>query len=45
VIAQQARRPLRRACADAVIFNDGIAPERLAGLVQALWERWIRPAC
>ena len=40
VIAQQAPRALRRACADAVIFNDGLAPEQLAAEVTALWEHW-----
>ncbi len=43
VIAQQAPRTLRRACADAVIYNEGIAPSQLAEQVQALWSRWIRP--
>ena len=44
VIDQQAPRQLRRACADAVIFNDGIAPEQLAADVQAIWQHWTRPA-
>ena len=40
VIGQQAPRALRRACADAVIFNDGIAPEQLAAEVGAIWQHW-----
>jgi dephospho-CoA kinase len=41
VIAQQAPRRLRRAGADAVIHNDGIALATLAQHVQALWSRWV----
>ncbi len=44
VIAQQATRAQRRACADAVIFNEGITPAQLAEQVGALWQHWIRPA-
>jgi dephospho-CoA kinase len=40
VIAQQAPRARRRACADAVIFNDGIDAASLAAQVQALWRTW-----
>ena len=40
VIASQATRSQRRACADAVIFNDGITPEQLAAHVRAVWQRW-----
>ena len=40
VIASQASRAQRRACADAVIFNDGITPEQLATEVRAVWQRW-----
>jgi len=40
VIASQASRSQRRASADAVIFNDGIAPDQLAADVRALWQRW-----
>ena len=43
VIDQQASRRQRRACADAVLFNDGITPAQLAHQVQALWQHWIRP--
>jgi dephospho-CoA kinase len=43
VIAQQAARTRRRACADAVIFNDGIALEQLECQVHALWQHWTRP--
>lgn len=41
VVAQQASRPLRRAAADAVIFNDGIDPEALAAQVGRLWAYWV----
>ena len=37
VVGQQATRVKRRACADAVIFNDGIALNELAAQVQRLW--------
>lgn len=40
VIAQQASRRARRACADAVIFNDGIGRAELAHNVHALWQGW-----
>lgn len=40
VIAQQAPRALRRACADAIIFNDGIAAAQLAQAVDSLWQHW-----
>ena len=40
VIAQQANRERRRALADAVIHNDGISREALAGEVRALWALW-----
>ena len=40
VIAQQAPRSERRAAADAVIFNDGVNLEALAGDVRSLWTRW-----
>jgi dephospho-CoA kinase len=40
VISQQASREKRRACADAVIFNDGISLIQLKGEVTQLWERW-----
>lgn len=43
VITQQAPRAKRRACADAVIFNDAITPAQLAVQVGALWQRWNRP--
>ena len=41
VVAQQASRALRRAIADAVVFNDGIDPPALEAKVRALWRRWI----
>jgi dephospho-CoA kinase len=40
VIAQQAPRESRLACADAVIRNDGITPSELSAEVDALWARW-----
>jgi len=41
VIDSQAPRALRRACADAVIYNDGISLDELRTQVDALWRRWI----
>jgi dephospho-CoA kinase len=43
VVAQQASRALRRAIADAVVFNDGIGLAALEAQVRALWRRWIAP--
>lgn len=43
VIAQQAARPVRRACADAVIFNDGLSLAELTQHVQALATHWFGP--
>ena len=40
VVAQQASREARRAIADAVLFNEGIALPALEAQVRALWERW-----
>jgi len=40
VIAQQAARKLRRAAADAVIFNESLSLEELGGQVRSLWKRW-----
>ena len=40
VIDQQATRAARRACADAVIFNDGISLDALAERVRMLWNNW-----
>jgi dephospho-CoA kinase len=40
VIAQQATRAARRACADAVIHNDGISREELISQIRALWQGW-----
>jgi dephospho-CoA kinase len=40
VVAQQAARAARRACADAVIFNEAIGLEQLDAEVGALWQRW-----
>jgi len=41
VVAQQASRQRRRACADAVIFNDGLSLTRLADEVLDIWHHWI----
>ena len=40
VLAQQASRAQRRACADAVIFNDAIGPDQLADEVRSVWQQW-----
>jgi dephospho-CoA kinase len=40
VIAQQTPRNVRRAIADAVIFNDGLSLVALQAQVQALWLHW-----
>ena len=39
-MAQQTPRAARRAIADAVIFNDGLALDALQAQVQALWQHW-----
>ena len=43
VIAQQAPRRLRRAAADAVIFNESLSLEELGAEVRSLWKRWVPP--
>ena len=40
VIAQQASRSQRRACADAIIFNDAIDLRQLGDAVGSLWQAW-----
>jgi dephospho-CoA kinase len=40
VIAQQADRRLRRAAADAVIFNETMSLAELSAEVRGLWELW-----
>lgn len=40
VMSQQTSRGARRAIADAVIFNDGVAPDALQAQVQTLWQHW-----
>lgn len=40
VIAQQATRAARRACADAVIFNEHLSPAGLDRAVHDLWDHW-----
>jgi dephospho-CoA kinase len=44
VIAQQATRATRRACADAVIYNDSLSLEQLALEVDALCRHWLKTA-
>ena len=39
-IACQASRPMRRAIADAVIFNDGIELDALDAAIAAVWSLW-----
>lgn len=41
VIARQARREQRRACADALIHNDGLSLDELAQHVDMLLDHWI----
>jgi dephospho-CoA kinase len=41
VIAQQAQRPSRRSLADAIVYNDGIAPQQLEQQVRSLWALWV----
>jgi len=43
VIAQQAPRRLRRAAADAVIFNESLSLEELGAQARSLWKRWVPP--
>jgi dephospho-CoA kinase len=45
VIAQQASRVARCAIADAVIFNDALSREDLAGEVRQLWDWWTTRHC
>ncbi|HJV59972.1 MAG TPA: dephospho-CoA kinase [Albitalea sp.] len=40
VIAQQAPRRARLACADAVLRNEGLTLDQLGAEVAALWARW-----
>lgn len=40
VIGQQSGRSERRACADAVVHNDGLSLEELTIEIRALWEGW-----
>jgi dephospho-CoA kinase len=44
VLAQQATRATRRACADAILFNDGLSLDELARHVSALWNNLIAVA-
>lgn len=43
IVAQQATRQRRRACADAVIDNDTLSMQELEGQVAQLWHLWARP--
>lgn len=40
VLAQQATRAQRRACADAVLYNEGISLAQLATALESVWRRW-----
>lgn len=40
VLTQQASRQQRRACADAVVYNDSICLEQLAITLASIWLRW-----
>ncbi len=44
VIDRQASRARRRACADAVIFNEGLSREQLGDELRSLWHAWTHPA-
>ena len=44
VIDRQASRARRRACADAVIFNEAISPSQLSEELRSLWHAWTHPA-
>jgi len=44
VIAQQAPRPVRRAAADAVIYNESLTLAELEIEVQGLWKLWAAAA-
>ena len=44
VIDRQAPRALRRACADAVVFNEGLSPAQLGDELRSLWHAWTHPA-
>ena len=43
VMGQQAQRAVRRAIADAVIFNHAITLQKLASEVSVLWRSWCGP--
>jgi dephospho-CoA kinase len=45
VMARQATREARRACADAVILNDGISLPELRDKVGSLWSEWVSGSC
>jgi dephospho-CoA kinase len=44
VTGQQADRGLRRAAADAIIFNESLSLAELADEVDDLWLRWATPS-
>ena len=44
VVNKQASRARRRACADAVIFNEGISAVQLGEELRSLWHAWTQPA-
>ena len=43
VIDRQASRAQRRACADAVIFNEDLSPAQLGNELRSLWHAWTDP--
>ena len=43
VISKQASRAVRRAVADAVVFNDGAGPDALQRALATLWFHWQLP--
>ena len=43
VIDRQASRKQRRACADAVIFNEALSPAQLGDELRSLWHAWTHP--
>jgi dephospho-CoA kinase len=44
VIHRQATRAQRRACADAVIFNEALSADQLGAELRSLWHAWTHPA-
>ncbi len=44
VIQRQATRAQRRACADAVVFNELLSPQQLGAELRSLWHAWTHTA-